>query len=316
MGRTIRPRGPPCPQIVVTRPPGNFGPVARQDLPGAARRIGRFPRRAFVWRRPPSGTKLAEKGTPRHRNRKDPIVTLHRTISRIQLAPARRDSSLVATVALLADLVEKPRGHPIPEASPARREVAELAVAVAVDTESKLKELERRVATLERLAVTDPLTGLLNRRGLKRALQTALSAARRYGEQGILISIDLDGFKFVNDTYGHAVGDKVLKQVARILSEGVRETDSVGRVGGDEFIVLLTRVPEKDGVRRARLLESQLNSTAVNIDGRTIMVRASCGTQTYGSEDDAPTLLDRADSAMYRRKRTKGNQPGGIPADS
>jgi len=243
-------------------------------------------------------------------------VTLHKTISRIQSAPSRRNGNLVATVALLADLVEKPRTHPIPEASPARREVAELAVAAAVDTETRLKELERRVAALERMALTDPLTGLLNRRGVKRALQVALSAARRYGEQGIVISIDLDGFKFVNDTYGHAVGDKVLKQVARILGEGVRETDSVGRVGGDEFVVILTRVPEKDALRRAQVLEGMLNSSAVNVDGRTIMVRASCGTQTYGSEDDAPTLLDRADSAMYRRKRTKEPHPGGMPADS
>jgi len=243
-------------------------------------------------------------------------VTLHKTISRIQSAPARRDSSLVATVALLADLVEKSHGHPIPAASPARREVAELAVAAAVDTETKLRELERRIAALERLAVTDPLTGLLNRRGVRRALQGTLSAARRYGEQGVVISIDLDGFKFVNDTYGHAVGDKVLKQVARILSEGVRETDSVGRVGGDEFVVILTRAPWEDGLKRARILESQLNSTAVNVDGRTIMVRASCGTQTYGSEDDAPTLLDRADNEMYRRKRTKADQPGGAPANN
>jgi diguanylate cyclase (GGDEF)-like protein len=147
-------------------------------------------------------------------------------------------------------------------------------------------------------------------------LQNALAAARRYGEQGVLISIDLDGFKLVNDTYGHTVGDKVLKQVAQILSEGVRETDCVGRVGGDEFVVILTRAPWEDGLKRARVLESQLNSTAVNIGGRTIMVRASCGTLTYGSEDDAPTLLDRADNEMYRQKRTKSGQPNGIPANN
>lgn len=249
-------------------------------------------------------------------NREGPIVSVHKTICRIQSAPARRDSSLVATVALLADLAEKPHGHPVSEASPLRREVAELAVAAAVDTETKLRELERRVASLERMAVTDPLTGLLNRRGIKRALHTALSAARRYGEQGILISIDLDGFKFVNDTYGHAAGDKVLKQVARLLSEGVRETDSVGRVGGDEFVVILTRAPWEDGLKRAQALESQLNGTVVNIDGRSIMVRASCGTQSYGGEDDAPSLLDRADSEMYRRKRTKSNQADGTPANN
>ncbi len=146
-------------------------------------------------------------------------------------------------------------------------------------------------------------------------MQTALSAARRYGEQGVLISIDLDGFKFVNDTYGHAVGDKVLKQVARILSEGVRETDSVGRVGGDEFVVILTRAPGKTG-------SSGPASWKASSQHRRQRRRAddhgarSCGTQTYGSEDDAPTLLDRADNEMYRRKRTKADQPGGAPANN
>lgn len=240
-------------------------------------------------------------------------MTFIKTISRIQQAPARRDAGLVATVALLADLLDKPASTPQADLPPALREVAELAIAVAVDAETKLREQARRIATLERLAMTDPLTGLLNRRGMKRALQTALSAARRYGEQGIVISIDLDGFKFVNDTYGHAVGDKVLKTVARILGESVRDTDSVARVGGDEFVVLLTRVPPADAVRRAQALESLLNGTAVNVDGRTIMVRASCGTQTYGPDDDGGSLLDRADTAMYRRKkRAKPKRPAEV----
>ena len=243
-------------------------------------------------------------------------MTVHKTICRIQSAPSRRDAGLVATVALLADLVEKPSSSPTPDLSPALHEVAQLAVAAAVDAEQTLRNQALRIADLERLAMTDPLTGLLNRRGIERALQAALAAARRYDEQGVLVSIDLDGFKFVNDTYGHTVGDIVLKQVARILDDGVRETDSVGRIGGDEFVVLLTRVPWENGLKRAQALEILLNRTAVNIGGRTIMVRASCGTQTYGGDDDGATLLDRADDAMYRRKRAKPGQSAGAPADN
>lgn len=243
-------------------------------------------------------------------------VTVHKTICRIQSAPTRRDAGLVATVALLADLVEKPGAPPSSDLTSALREVARLAVAAAVNAEQTLRDQEVRIAALERIAVTDPLTGLLNRRGIERALQAALAAARRYDEQGVLISIDLDGFKFVNDTYGHTVGDIVLKQVGRLLDDGVRETDSVGRIGGDEFVVLLTRVPWEDGIKRAQALEAQLNSTAVNIDGRTIMVRASCGMQPYGGDDDGATLLDRADNAMYSRKRTKPDQASGPSIDN
>lgn len=243
-------------------------------------------------------------------------MTVHKTICRIQSAPSRRDPGLVATVALLADLLEKPSSSPVPDLPTALHEVAQLAVAAAVNAEQTLRNQAQRIAALERLAMTDPLTGLLNRRGIERALQAALAAARRYDEQGVLISIDLDGFKFVNDTYGHTIGDVVLKQVARILDEGVRETDSVGRIGGDEFVVLLTRVPWEDGLKRAQAVETQLNQTAVNIGGRTIMVRASCGTQTYGGDDDGATLLERADTAMYRCKRTKPGHATGVPADN
>lgn len=242
-------------------------------------------------------------------------MTVHKTICRLQSAPTRRDAGLVAAVALLADLVEKPDGFPASDLVPALHEVAQLAVAAAVNAEQTLRDQKARIAALERLAMTDPLTGLLNRRGMERALQVALATARRHDEQGVLVSIDLDGFKLVNDTYGHAVGDAVLKQVARLLDDSVRESDSVARVGGDEFVVLLTRVPWEDGLKRARSLETQLNRMAVNIDGRTIMVRASCGTQTYGGDDDGAALLDRADNAMYLRKRTRPEPAALAPAD-
>ncbi|MCG8511195.1 MAG: GGDEF domain-containing protein, partial [Rhodospirillales bacterium] len=164
---------------------------------------------------------------------------------------------------------------------------------------------------LERMVVTDPLTGLLNRRGIEEALRNGLAAARRYDEQGVLMSIDLDGFKFVNDTYGHSAGDTVLKQVARILLENVRETDSVGRVGGDEFVVILSRVPGELGMKRAGHLYEQLNNTLVNIDGRAILLRASFGAQIFGCDDDGDDLLNRADHAMYRNKRSRTDKSRG-----
>lgn len=232
-------------------------------------------------------------------------MKLNKTICRIRSAPARREAGLVATVTLLADLIESGAVTDPTVGPEVVREIARLAVVAAMDTETRLADHERQVAELERLAVTDPLTGLLNRRGIEIALGQALAAARRHDEHGVLISIDLDGFKFVNDSCGHAVGDRVLKQVARLLVEGTRGTDHAGRIGGDEFIVLLTRVAGDDGLRRARALEEQINGTVLNIDGRSILLRASCGAQVFGSGDDETVLLSRADAAMYRSKRAK-----------
>ena len=169
---------------------------------------------------------------------------------------------------------------------------------------------DKRVLVLERLAKTDELTGLLNRRGFHAELRRAVSAAGRYDECGMLIYVDLDGFKPINDTYGHAAGDEVLRRVAGTLREIVRDTDSVGRMGGDEFCVLLTRTSWKDGLARAEGLERSLNNTYVSWRGRMIAIRASLGVHAYGSRDDGDDLLDRVDDAMdvTKRKRASSRQ--------
>ena len=242
-------------------------------------------------------------------------MIINKTIRRLQSAPAHRQTELVATVSLLTDLLDHTAAGPDTPDIETLRNVAELALTSAIEAERKLKDHDRQIAELERLAVTDSLCGVLNRRGIDQVIHGALAAARRYDEQGVLALIDLDGFKFVNDTYGHAVGDIVLKQVSRILVENVRETDAVGRIGGDEFVVLLTRVPWEDGLNRARALEEQLNTTAVNINGLTIMLRASVGTQVYGSGDDGITILSQADEAMYEAKRHRSDRPRPAPND-
>lgn len=239
-------------------------------------------------------------------------MILDRTVRRLQTVPTRQESDLVATVSLLTDLLAQAGAQQNGPGIETMRNVAELALAAALETDQRVKDQAQRIADLERQAMSDPLTGLLNRRGIERALNGALSAARRYGEQGVVLSIDLDGFKFVNDSYGHAAGDKVLRQVARALSENTRETDSVGRIGGDEFVVILTRVPHDLGIARAHLLAEQVNSTMVNIEGRAILLRASVGVQPYGSEDDGTSLLNRADQAMYRNKRMRSDRDRAI----
>ena len=182
-------------------------------------------------------------------------------------------------------------------------QAAALALAAALEAERRLAEQAARIALLERLVSVDALTGVLNRRGFRRHLRRAVAAANRHGEHGVLIYVDLDGFKPINDTYGHPAGDRVLCEVARVLEKNIRETDSVGRLGGDEFAILLTRTPWRDGEKRAHALGRLINDTVVNWNGRMLAVGASMGIQPYGPHDDDETVLGLADRAMYRNKR-------------
>jgi len=166
-----------------------------------------------------------------------------------------------------------------------------------------------RIEEMTRIASTDQLTGVYNRRGFEHEFQRVLSAATRYGETGVLIYVDLDGFKPINDTYGHAAGDKILIEVARILRDHIRPHDMVARMGGDEFAVLLTRTGWEDGLKRAERIKHILNTQYVTWNGKHIAMRASLGFQCYGANADATTLLHEADNAMYQSKRIRTETP-------
>lgn len=161
------------------------------------------------------------------------------------------------------------------------------------------------IRQLQELATTDPLTQLLNRRGFENEMRKSLSRAERSGEEGILIYIDLDGFKSINDHHGHGAGDEVLQSVARHMSQFIRDTDVLARIGGDEFVLVLTGLPVEIGRQRAVHLEQILNSITVEWDGLLISVAASVGAQVYGTGDTLETLLDGADREMYRAKERR-----------
>ncbi len=169
----------------------------------------------------------------------------------------------------------------------------------------RIREQSTRIAALERDAVTDPLTSLLNRRGFETEMRRTLADIKRYGEGGALLYIDLDGFKQTNDTHGHACGDAVLQKVAAVLRDGVRDTDRVARLGGDEFAVLLTRTSLENATLRAKALEWSLNHAAVAWDDGTIAIRASLGSEPFGEHDNQSDIIERADAAMYRAKQQK-----------
>ncbi|MDO8210640.1 sensor domain-containing diguanylate cyclase [Conexibacter sp. CPCC 206217] len=158
---------------------------------------------------------------------------------------------------------------------------------------SERKQLETR---LRQLADRDPLTGLLNRRSFDKELTAHLARARRYGGGGALIVLDLDGFKRVNDSRGHHVGDELLVSVATLLTRRLRATDVVARLGGDEFAVLLPHADRSDAAYMAQSLVTAVRS---ELDVTTSLGVAMVGA---GGSDSASQLLISADRAMYLAK--------------
>lgn len=154
----------------------------------------------------------------------------------------------------------------------------------------------------EDLADRDPLAPVLNRRAFQRAVQRALSYVERYGRTSAVLYIDLDQFKAINDTFGHAAGDAVLRHVAAVLMDNVRDSDIVGRLGGDEFGVLLAEAGHAEASAKAEALRTIIASSPLTYEGQTHLVRASIGLHVLEAPDDVEGAIARADEAMYASK--------------
>ena len=171
-------------------------------------------------------------------------------------------------------------------------------------TESKRAEEE-----LRNLANNDPLTGLPNRASFQRQLNVALEDARRGKGALALIFGDLDNFKDVNDSLGHGVGDKLLKETARRLLAAVRQGDLVARLGGDEFTVLLAPIDDEDDVRQVAERILTAFGAPFRLGGRSLNISTSLGISLYPRDaEHAETLLQHADSAMYDAKAAGRNR--------
>lgn len=175
----------------------------------------------------------------------------------------------------------------------------------AANAEREILEQREKIAELEQLTRTDELTGLTNRRGLEGALESLLASACRHQEKGVICYIDIDDFKGINDSYGHAAGDRVLQKVAEIISDNVRLEDIVARVGGDEFVVVLTRTNLSDGLRKAKALQRTLDEAQVQAGRRSIGIKVSLGIQSYDGRTSVIEIMTRADHAMYADKRAR-----------
>jgi diguanylate cyclase (GGDEF)-like protein len=197
------------------------------------------------------------------------------------------------------------RDEPEPHTSqPARNIPSELAVLLGEvqRLEGELAAARSKMKELEATADIDAVTGIFNRRGFDRELARSLAYVKRYGTRAALFYIDLDGFKPVNDQYGHAAGDAVLKAIADMLTRTVRASDTVARLGGDEFGLILWNLGEGDAGSKAWALEAAITEVAIEWDGETLGVGASIGFAMIGANDELAAVMARADQAMYARK--------------
>jgi len=173
-----------------------------------------------------------------------------------------------------------------------------------VGVKEDITELKRLQEELDHQARHDPLTGLPNRLMFKDRLQQTLALARRHHTLAALLYLDLDGFKPINDTYGHDAGDLLLTEVGRRLQGCVRASDTVARMGGDEFTVLLNDVGSVEATRRVVATIAAALAEPVRLGSNEIHIAASIGVAHFPADGDVEdALLTAADSAMYVAKR-------------
>ncbi|NIM93694.1 MAG: diguanylate cyclase [Anaerolineales bacterium] len=183
--------------------------------------------------------------------------------------------------------------------------VFEMTVTRALERRHLIRENERLFKEVQRLAITDQLTGLFNRHKLKDGLESEVERARRYGRPLSLIMLDLDNMKGINDTYGHAVGDIVLQLVAKAIRDHIRRVDMPARIGGDEFLVVLPEAEMDVASEVAKRVCNQIFTTSY----KDIEISISVGVGQWNTEYVSPQgFLHAVDQALYQAKRAGGKR--------
>lgn len=188
-----------------------------------------------------------------------------------------------------------------------------LELLTCIKTHLKLKqnreEMQKAYAQLEKLVNTDPLTEIANRRALLVVGEREFSRAQRYARPFSVLSIDIDRFKQINDTYGHDVGDIVLVNLTENVRKYLRKVDCFGRFGGEEFLIFLPETSEQQAIQVAERIRYKIAKTSIAIQEQAIKITVSIGVATYRSIDEnLDTLLKRADRALYEAKNCGRNK--------
>ncbi len=190
---------------------------------------------------------------------------------------------------------------------PLKNSQGEVTHFVAIERDvSEQKALEHQ---LEKLSRTDPLTGILNRRSFEELLNSEFSRYKRKYEIYSLLMLDIDHFKLINDNYGHAMGDTVIKKLAESCQSNLREYDSVARIGGEEFCVLLPNTEVQTAIIIAEKLRDIISKLLFKVNDANISITASIGaSEIEDSDDNADDILKRADVKLYKAKESGRNK--------
>jgi diguanylate cyclase (GGDEF)-like protein len=169
----------------------------------------------------------------------------------------------------------------------------------------ELDRAKRRISHLEELADQDSLVPIANRRAFVRELTRLIAFAERYGAPGAVIYFDVNGMKGINDGHGHPAGDAALRHVADVLLQNTRTSDVVGRLGGDEFGVILAQIDEESAKQKAEELAESIVSQPIPYDGHALSVGVSYGVYAFSGREQVDEALTAADQQMYAHKRAR-----------
>jgi diguanylate cyclase (GGDEF)-like protein len=167
----------------------------------------------------------------------------------------------------------------------------------------ELAKARGRIASLERLADEDSLTPVANRRAFVRQLARMIAFTHRYGVPASVVYFDINNMKQINDVHGHPAGDAALRHIATVLRENIRSSDIVGRLGGDEFGVILAQSDEVQAHNKAAALAAAIAATPLRWEDHIIAVSAAYGVHAFSPSDDPQHAIEAADRAMYQQKR-------------
>jgi diguanylate cyclase (GGDEF)-like protein len=196
-------------------------------------------------------------------------------------------------------------GVPEAELTPAVRAAVQALITEIDDLRTEVSRLKARLEESEAQADRDALTPLLNRRALMRELSRVRTFAQRYGAPASLVYFDLDDLKGVNDRFGHAAGDAVLQAVAQRLLANVRESDVVGRMGGDEFAVILVQADQTTAQAKAQALVRAVEAQPLKFGDWSAPIHLSFGVAEITQDLEPEAIVAAADQAMYARKRER-----------
>lgn len=193
-----------------------------------------------------------------------------------------------------------------PEEMTVKVQAAIMSLMEEVDSlRTELQDAKRRLAKMEKEADEDVLIPIANRRAFVREMSRMISFAGRYDMSSSMVFIDVNNMKEVNDSMGHGAGDAVLKHVGNTLSQNVRDLDTVGRLGGDEFGVILAQTDEATAQKKADDLIAQVTGTKAVYQGQEIPVDVAYGVITFDKDQEASEALAEADQKMYEHKKAK-----------